>query len=61
MQRRDDDKLETLIKRFDTYLKQTKPVLSYYIKKANFHEVNGNDDIHYISSKIETILSNLSN
>ena len=61
IKKRQDDKDDTVIKRFDTYLEQTKPVLIYYMKKPNFHEVDGNDDIAQISNKIETILSNLSN
>ena len=50
-----------IIKRFDTYVKKTKPVLKYYKKNFNFYEIDGNDNISEISNKIRVILSNLSN
>ena len=35
----------------------TKPVLEYYSKKNNFHEVDGSMEIINISQKIEEILN----
>ena len=61
IKKRTDDNLETLIKRFDTYIKKTKPVLKYYKKNFNFYELDGNGNINEISNKIRVILSNLSN
>ncbi len=34
----------------------TKPVLDYYTKNKNFHEVDGSMEINDISHKIEEIL-----
>ena len=35
----------------------TKPVLDYYSKNANFHEIDGSMKINEISQKIEEIVS----
>ena len=59
--KRIDDTIETIIHRFDTYIDKTKPVLEYYRKHSNFHEVNGNKNMNKISNKIKEILTNLSN
>ena len=59
--KRTDDNFETIIKRFDTYLEKTRPVLNYYEKYSNFHEINGNGSINEISNKIRAILANISN
>ena len=52
-----DDNLNTILKRYDTYMETTKPVLDFYFKNKNFYEINGDEEIHVISSKIEHILS----
>ncbi len=57
LENRADDNISTLLKRFDTYMETTKPVLDFYSKKPNFHEIDGDKKIHEISSKIEQILS----
>ena len=54
---RSDDDLSTILKRYDTYMETTKPVLDFYSKNRNFYEINGDEEIHVISSKIEHILS----
>ena len=55
--KRADDKNETILKRYDTYMKQTKPVLEYYSSKSNFKEIDGDLKIIEITSKIEEILN----
>ena len=50
-------KKETIIKRIETYMETTKPVLDFYSKKPNFHEIDGGAKIDEISNKIEQILS----
>ena len=35
----------------------TKPVLDYYLKNQNFHEIDGSMEIDDISLKIEEILN----
>ena len=57
LEKRSDDDFETIIKRFDTYMEVTKPVLDFYSKKPNFYEIDGGQKIAEISSKIEEILT----
>ena len=53
MTKRTDDKTETIIKRYDTYMDITKPVLDYYSSNPNFMEIDGSLKIDQISSKID--------
>ena len=55
-EKRSDDDLNTIIKRFDTYMETTKPVLDYYSKNINFHEIDGSLEIDQITNKIDTFL-----
>ncbi len=57
VEKRSDDDPNTILKRYDTYMENTKPVLDYYSKKKNFHEVDGSMEINDISQKIEEILN----
>ena len=57
LEKRSDDDFKTILKRYDTYMEVTKPVLEYYSKKNNFHEVDGSMEIINISQKIEEILN----
>ena len=57
LEKRSDDDSDTILKRYDTYMEITKPVLDYYSKNQNFHEVDGSMEITDISQKIEEILS----
>ena len=57
LEKRADDNLNTILKRYDTFMETTKPVLDYYSKKPNFYEIDGDLKIDEISSKIEQILS----
>tara|TARA_S200000501_G_scaffold355043_1_gene376313 strand:- start:18 stop:581 length:564 start_codon:yes stop_codon:yes gene_type:complete len=57
LEKRADDNLITILKRYDTYMETTKPVLDYYSKKSNFYEIDGGEKIDEISNKIEQILS----
>ena len=57
VEKRADDNLITILKRYDTYMETTKPVLDFYSKKSNFYEIDGDAKIDEISSKIEQILS----
>ncbi len=54
---RSDDDSETIIKRYDTYMDVTKPVLDFYSKKENYHEIDGSLEINNISQKIAQILN----
>ena len=57
LEERTDDNLDTILKRYDTYLVTTKPVLNYYSKNSNFHEIDGAMEIDQITSKIEGFLN----
>tara|TARA_B110001452_G_scaffold129602_1_gene107717 strand:- start:63 stop:704 length:642 start_codon:yes stop_codon:yes gene_type:complete len=54
--KRQDDNLETVIARYDTYMGKTKPVLDFYKKNINFTEIDGSTEIEEITSKINDIL-----
>ena len=56
LEKRSDDNLNTILKRYDTYMETTRPVLDFYSKNQNFYEIDGSDEIDVISSKIEQIL-----
>ncbi len=57
LEKRADDNLTTIVKRYDTYMETTKPVLDFYSVKPNFYEIDGAEEIYEISSKIEQILT----
>ncbi len=57
LEKRSDDNLNTILKRYDTYMETTRPVLDFYSKNSNFYEIDGSEEIDQISSKIEQILS----
>ena len=57
LEKRSDDNLETMLKRYDTYIETTKPVLNYYSKNSNFHEIDGSMEIDQITAKLEAFLN----
>ena len=57
LEKRSDDDLNTILKRYDTYMETTKPVLDFYSKNPNFYEIDGSEKIEVISSKIEQIIN----
>jgi len=54
---RSDDVSETILKRYDTYMDTTKPVLDFYNKNSNFYEIDGALEIEEITAKINDFLS----
>ncbi len=56
LEKRLDDDLNTTLKRYDTYMETTKPVLDYYSKNSNFYEINGALKIEEITAKIDDFL-----
>ena len=56
LEKRSDDDLNTILKRYDTYMETTKPVLDYYSTESNFKEIDGSLKIAEITSKICNIL-----
>ena len=57
LEKRSDDELNTILKRYDTYMETTKPVLEYYSKNSNFYEIDGTLEIKEITAKIDTFLN----
>ena len=57
LEQRLDDDSGTILKRYDTYMETTRPVLDFYSKNSNFYEIDGGEEIQVISTKIEQILS----
>ena len=57
LEKRSDDDSSTILKRYDTYMETTRPVLDFYSKNTNFYEIDGGEEISIISSKIEQILT----
>ena len=55
--KRKDDNYEILISRYDTYIKNTKPVLDFYSNKKGFHQIDGSLKIEQITRKISQILN----
>ena len=56
IENRSDDELDTIIKRYETYMETTKPVLDFYNKNSNFHEIDGTLEIDQITNKIDAFL-----
>ena len=57
IENRSDDDLNTILKRYDTYMETTRPVLDFYSKNPNFHEIDGTDEIDEITRKIDTFIN----
>ena len=56
IENRSDDDESTILKRYDTYMEITKPILDYYSTNPNFYEIDGTLEIDQITSKINDIL-----
>ena len=57
IEKRNDDELETTMRRYDTYMETTKPVLDFYSKNLNFHEIDGTLEIDQITTKIASFIN----
>ena len=57
LEKRADDDLKTILKRYDTYMETTRPVLDFYSSRSYFYEIDGSEKIEVISSKIEQIIT----
>jgi adenylate kinase len=55
--KRKDDNLETIMSRYDIYTKTTEPVLNFFSKNSNFHEIDGTLEIDQITAKIDTFVN----
>ena len=57
IENRSDDELNTFINRYDTYMEITRPVLDFYSKNTNFHEIDGSLEINEITRKIDSFIN----
>ena len=54
---RSDDNSDSIIRRYETYMKTTQPVLNFYSKNPNFKEIDGRLEIDEIIRKIDTFIN----
>ena len=57
IEKREDDDLKTILRRYDTYMETTRPVLDFYSKNSNFYDIDGSLEINEITKKIEAFLN----
>ena len=57
IENRTDDVSDTIIKRYETYMETTQPVLNFYSQNPNFKEIDGSLEIDQITSKINTFIN----
>ena len=57
LENRSDDNTDTILKRYDTYMETTRPVLDFYSKNPNFHEINGTKEIDQITKEIDAFIN----
>ena len=57
LKKRKDDNSKTIMKRYDTFTKETNPLLDYYSKKTTFYKVNASVKIEEISTIIAEIVN----
>tara|TARA_B100000965_G_scaffold266650_1_gene225310 strand:- start:52 stop:615 length:564 start_codon:yes stop_codon:yes gene_type:complete len=57
LENRSDDDTQTILKRYETFMQVTKPVLDFYSSRSNFYEIDGDEEIEAISDKIDQIIS----
>jgi len=56
---RSDDTKETIVNRYETYLKETLPILEYYEGQKILHKIDGNRKINEINQEICGIITSL--
>ena len=57
LEKRSDDDSITILKRYDTYMETTRPVLDFYSKNSNFYEIDGSLEIPEITAKLDAFLN----
>jgi len=57
LEKRLDDDSNTILRRYDTYMETTRPVLNFYSKNSNFYEIDGSLEINEITAKIDAFLN----
>ena len=54
LENRSDDDSDTIVRRYETYMETTQPVLNFYSGNPNFKEIDGDLEIDEITRKIDT-------
>ena len=57
IENRSDDEAHTILKRYNTYMETTEPVLNFYSENPNFREIDGSLEIDKITRKIDTFIN----
>jgi len=57
LEKRSDDDSNTILKRYETYMETTRPVLDFYSKNSNFIEIDGTLKIDQITAKIDSFIN----
>ena len=57
LEKRSDDDSNIILRRYDTYMDMTRPVLDFYSKNSNFYEIDGALKIEQITAKIDAFLN----
>jgi len=57
LKKRNDDNFKTIMKRYDTFIKETNPLLEYYSNKPSFFKVDASVKIDEITTKIKEIIN----
>ena len=57
LENRSDDDSATIIRRFESYMKTTQPVLNFYSENPNFKEIDGGLEIEEITRKIDAFIN----
>ena len=57
LEERLDDSTNIILKRYDTYMTTTKPILDFYSKNQNFYEIDGALEINEITAKIDAFIN----
>jgi len=59
LSKRSDDNENIIINRYETYLKETLPILDFYKEQKLLHEINGMKEIDQIFEEIRAIMTSL--
>ena len=57
IENRSDDETDTIVRRYETYMKTTQPVLNFYSENPCFKEIDGSLEIDEITRKIDTFIN----
>ena len=57
IENRSDDDSDTIVRRYETYMETTQPVLNFYSENPNFKEIDGSLEIEEITRKIDAFIN----